>query len=187
MKTVAKALFTLLIVISTTNIISAQTVNAGACMLGGSLGFNSIKFEGSDNTRTTLNITPNFGYYIINDLAIGVRFNFYNESYDGDSESQFGIGPWARYYIAQSPVFAHAGIDFGTTGLELFSLLSDEDSSTLYFGLGYSWFVNPSVAIEPLLQYSIYKAGDEGFFNDYNRFGFNISVQAFLGRNVSTE
>lgn len=163
--------------------VSAQTVNSGAWMLGGTIGFNSIKTDGDDQSETYLNVSPSLGYFIINDLAIGARLSLTSYSYDGDSNSEFGIGPWARYYIVNSSLFAQAGMDFGTAGFDFFSLLTDEGSTTLNFGVGYSWFLNNAVAIEPMLQYSIYSGDEDGFFTDYNRFGFNISVQAFLGRN----
>lgn len=120
------------------------------------------------------------------DLAIGARFSLFTYSYGGSIKYQFGIGPWARYYIVNS-IFAQAGVDFGSAGLDLFSLLADDSSTTINMGVGYFWFLNNSVAIEPLIQYSIFSAGDESFTGDYNRFGFNIGVQAFIGRNVAGE
>jgi len=74
-------------------------------------------------------------------------------------------------------------MDFGTAGFDFFSLFTDEGSTTLNLGVGYSWFLNNAVAIEPMVQYNIYSAADDGVFSDYSRFGFNIGVQAFLGRN----
>jgi outer membrane protein len=182
MKLFTKSLVTLILLAGLFQMASAQTVNSGAWMLGGSVGFNSIKTDGDDNSETYLNISPNVGYYIMNNLAIGARINYLSYSYDGDSESQFGFGPWARYYFINS-LFAQAGVDFGSTGMDFFSILADEGSSTLNFGIGYSWFLNNSVAIEPQLQYSIYSGDEDGFLADYTKFGFNIGVQAFLGRN----
>jgi outer membrane protein len=183
MKRFIKMFMTLFILVSMTREISAQTVNSGAWMIGGSLGFNSIKSEGDDASETWFNISPSLGYFVINDLAAGVRLSLFSQSYDGETESQFGIGPWARYYIASSSLFAQAGIDFGSAGFDIFSLLAEDGSTTINLGIGYSWFINNSVAIEPILQYSIFSAGEDGFIDDYNRFGFNIAVQAFLGRN----
>ena len=181
MKLFTKTTFTFIVQISLTRIVSAQTVNSGAWMVGGTLGFNSIKTDGNDNSETWFNLSPNVGYYIINDLAIGARLSLVSYSYDGSSNSQFGFGPWARYYFVNS-LYAQAGIDFGSTGMDFFSLLADEGSTTLNFGIGYSWFLNNSVAIEPSLLYSIYSGVDDGVFADYTRFGFNIGVQAFIGR-----
>lgn len=182
MKLFTKVTLTLVVLVSVTKIVSAQTVNSGAWMVGGTLGFNSVKSDGDDNSETWFNISPDLAYFIIDDLAIGSRLNFQSYSYDGDTESQFGFGPFARYYFVNS-LYAQAGIDFGSTGDNFFSLLADEGSTTLNFAIGYSWFLNNSVAIEPSLQYSIYSADEDGFLGDYSRFGFNIGVQAFLGRN----
>lgn len=181
MKLFTKAAFTCLLLVSLTRISSAQTVNSGAWMVGGNVGFNSVKTDGADASETWFNLTPNLGYYILNDLAVGVRLNFQSYSFDGASESQFGIGPWARYYFVNS-LYAQAGIDFGSTGMDFFSLLADEGSTTLNFGIGYSWFLNNSVAIEPSIQYSIYSGDADSFLSDYTRFGFNIGIQAFIGR-----
>ena len=182
MKVFTRSIVTLLLFAGFAQMASAQAVNSGAWMLGGSVGFNSIKSDGDDNSETYLNVSPNVGYYIINNLAIGARINFVSYSYDGESESQFGFGPWARLYVVNS-LFAQASIDFGSTGMDFFSLLADEGSSTLNFGIGYSLFLNNSVAIEPQLQYSIYSGDEDGILSDYTKFGFNIGIQAFLGRN----
>lgn len=182
MKNFSKILVTLITLVTMVQLVSAQTVNSGAWMLGGNVGFNSIKSDGDDASETYFNISPNVGYFIMDNLAVGARLSLFSQSYDGETESEFGIGPWARFYIVNG-LFAQAGIDFGTAGFDVFSLLTDEGSSTLNLGVGYSWFLSPSVAIEPTLQYSIYSAADDALFGDYTRFGFNIGVQAFLGRN----
>lgn len=153
-------------------------------MLGGTLGFNSIKTEGNDSSEIWFNLSPNVGYYIIKDLAIGARFSLFTYSYGGSTNYQFGVGPWARYYFVNS-LFAQTGVDVGSAGFDFFSLPADGGSTTIHMGIGYSWFLNKAVAIEPLLEYSLYNADENASINeldDYNRFGFNISVQAFIGR-----
>ena len=183
MKLFTKTTLTLFAFLMVTQMVSAQKVNSGAWMIGGTIGFNSITTDGDDNAETYLNVSPSLGYFFMNDLAIGARMSLTTYSYDGDSNSEFGFGPWARYYIVGSPLFAQAGMDFGTAGFDFFSLFTDEGSTTLNLGVGYSWFLNNAVAIEPMVKYNIYSAADDGVFSDYSRFGFNIGVQAFLGRN----
>jgi outer membrane protein len=160
----------------------AQTVNSGAWQLGGSIGFNSIKADGDDASETYFNLSPNVGYYIMNNLGIGVRLSLLTQSYDGESESTFGFGPWARLYVI-SGLYAQAGIDFGPSAFEIFSSLQEEGGTNLHFGAGYSWFLNNSIAIEPQLEYNIYSGDEDGFIGDYNRLAFTIGIQAFLGRN----
>ena len=159
--------------------LSAQTVGEGAWMIGGSAGFNSIKYADDDNSTTLFNLSPNLGYFIIDDLAIGLRASLYSESYDGDSESQFGIGPWARFYVVNN-LFAQGGIDFGPSQFDLFSWFSGEGSTNIHLGVGYSWFLNNSVAIEPILLFNSFTGDEDLEEGDYTRFGLNISVQAFL-------
>ncbi len=181
MKLMSKVIV-LLCILSSTELVIAQTVNQGAWMIGGTAGFSSQKFDGVDESQTIINITPNLGYYIMDDLAIGARVNFLSVSFDGDTDSNFGFGPYARYYIT-NPIFLQAGIDFEAAALDLNSLLNDEGSSTLHFMVGYSWFLNNSIAIEPALYYDIYNGDEDINDADYSRFGLNIGVQAFLGRN----
>ncbi|HQW01849.1 MAG TPA: hypothetical protein PLV75_06940 [Saprospiraceae bacterium] len=181
MKLFTKSTLALIALVSLTGIVSAQTVNKNAWMLGGTMGFNSIKTEGNDTSEIWFNLSPNVGYYITNDLAIGARFSLFTYSYGGSVNYQVGVGPWARYYFINS-LFAQAGMDFGSAGFDFFSFNADGGSTTIHMGIGYSWFLNNSVAIEPSLQYSIYSADEDGLLADYTRFGFNIGVQAFIGR-----
>ena len=181
MKLFTKSTLALIALVSLTGIVSAQTVNKNAWMLGGTMGCNSIKTEGNDTSEIWFNLSPNVGYYITNDLAIGARFSLFTYSYGGSVNYQVGVGPWARYYFINS-LFAQAGMDFGSAGFDFFSFNADGGSTTIHMGIGYSWFLNNSVAIEPSLQYSIYSADEDGLLADYTRFGFNIGVQAFIGR-----
>ena len=181
MKLFTKSTLALIALVSLTGIVSAQTVNKNAWMLGGTMGFNSIKTEGNDTSEIWFNLSPNVGYYITNDLAIGARFSLFTYSYGGSVNYQVGVGPWARYYFINS-LFAQAGMDFGSAGFDFFSFNADGGSTTIHMGIGYSWFLNNSVAIEPSLQYSIYSADEDGLLADCTRFGFNIGVQAFIGR-----
>jgi hypothetical protein len=97
MKLFTKSTLALIALVSLTGIVSAQTVNKNAWMLGGTMGFNSIKTEGNDTSEIWFNLSPNVGYYITNDLAIGARFSLFTYSYGGSVNYQVGVGPWARY------------------------------------------------------------------------------------------
>ena len=181
MKLFTKSTLALIALVSLTGIVSAQTVNKNAWMLGGTMGFNSIKTEGNDTSEIWFNLSPNVGYYITNDLAIGARFSLFTYSYGGSVNYQVGVGPWARYYFINS-LFAQAGMDFGSAGFDFFSFNADGGSTTIHMGIGYSWFLNNSVSFFFFFQYSIYSADEDGLLADYTRFGFNIGVQAFIGR-----
>lgn len=152
-------------------LVSAQTVNQGAWMIGGSAGFTSINPKEGDESTSVLDISPNVGYYIADDLAIGLGISFTSVSIDGNSNSTTSLSPFVRYYVT-NPIFLQVGADLG---------LDDGAGTAIGASVGYSWFLNNSVAIEPALFFQSYN--EDGDFFDYTAFGLSIGVQAFIGRN----
>jgi len=150
--------------------ISAQTVGKGAWMVGGSAGFNIRSIEDVDDSETRIFLDPNLGYFIADDLAIGLHLAFTSTSFGGNSTSTFGLGPFVRYYVVD-PIFIQAHVDLDLT----------EDGSDPRFGaaVGYSWFLNDGLAIEPAL-----------YFNtgaSVTNFGLSIGVQGFANHNHGME
>lgn len=185
MKTFTKATLALVILVSLSQLLSAQTVGKGAWMLGGAAGFSSTKPKDAEDATTHIYLTPNIGYFIMNDLAIGVDVAFFSESTNGDSESNFGFGPFARYYIAK-PIFVQAGYDLDASPFDS-QLFQSGGGSTLHFAVGYSWFLNNGVAIEPSLFYNIYSEDEDSIFGDFTQFGLNIGIQAFCNHDHGME
>ena len=173
MKNLVKFTFTLIGFLCLSQTISAQAVNQGAWMVGGSGGFQSTNFKDSDLSVTTINLSPNLGYFIADDLAIGLALNLESVSIDGESSTNFGLGPFIRFYFADA-IFAQVGANLG---------LGDAEFTDIEIGLGYSWFVDNSVAIEPKLFYRIHNVDDENPIDfDASVFGLSIGIQAFVDR-----
>ncbi|MGB3077912.1 MAG: hypothetical protein WBB31_02450 [Saprospiraceae bacterium] len=186
MKLFTKSIIAIFALVCITQAISAQTVGSGAWMLGGSAGFSSTKVKGADASTTLINITPNVGYFFANNLAVGARVNFLSSSSNGNSNSNFGYGPFARLYVTD-PIFIQAGIDFEAATLDFNSIFAGDGSTTIHAAVGYSLFLNNSVAIEPSVYINIYNGGDDNFDSDYTRFGLNIGVQAFCNHDHGME
>ena len=151
--------------------LSAQAVGQGAWMVGGSAGFESESFKDIDGSQTTIRFAPNLGYFIADDLAIGLALTVESFSpLDDDFESvtNFALGPFVRFYFADA-IFAQAGVNLG---------LGDFEFTEFQVGVGYSWFLNNSVAIEPMLFYRSHGVDDPGI--DSSVIGLSIGVQAFL-------
>lgn len=151
----------------------AQTVSAGSWMIGGMAGFSSATADGADDALNTITISPNLGYFVIDNLGIGVNVGFVSQSLGDASLTQVGIGPYARYYVYQG-LFPQVGIMYNSIKFD------DEDADTstdINLGVGYSFFLNNSIAVEPMLSYTI-GGGD----SKVNTFGLMIGIQAFLGR-----
>ncbi len=147
---------------------SAQTVGKESWMIGGSLGFSSQKYKNDEASSSILNINPSAGYYFADDFAFLLGISFFNISYDGSSTSSFNLAPGLRYYVTE-PIFIQADASFG---------LDDDGGSVFGISVGYSWFLNNSIAIEPAVFFNT--ANNEGDNFDYTSFGLSIGIQAFL-------
>ena len=141
----------------------------GRMLVGGDVGFSSITAKGKSGSTTvtygkttTFSLSPKFGYFIIDNLAIGGELEAAVSNYkddDGEDESKFSqisIGPFARYYFDPG-VFVHAGFGFGSAKeKDTFGSGTDETKYGLTkfdVGVGYAVFLNDNVAIEPMLGY----------------------------------
>jgi hypothetical protein len=149
--------------------LTAQTVDQGTWMIGGSASFSSTKVKNVP-ASTILDLSPKFGLFIIDDLAVGLGISFKSTSADTSSNSTFGLGPFVRYYLTD-PIFVQAGVDLG---------LEDNSATSFNLSLGYSWFVDNTVAIEPALFFS--SVNYDGESSDATIFGLSIGIQAFPGR-----
>jgi hypothetical protein len=142
----------------------AQAAPKGAWMIGGEASFNSTSYDGE--STTSLTVAPGAGYFIINNLAVGASIGL------GTAEdvTTFGIGPFVRYYVWNN-LFATAGLQY--TSLKVKDV--DAVTSTRFGGgVGYSFFLNEGVAIEPAINVDF---GDE-----VTNFSIGIGIQAFLNR-----
>jgi len=170
MKLFTQLTLSVAVIFSLPHFVSAQTVNQGAWMAGGSAGFSSEKYKEEDESTTYITINPDVAYYIIDDLAVGLNVNFSSTAYDGNSTSTTFVGPYVRYYIT-NPIFISVGANFG---------LDDGAGTAFGAAVGYSWFLNNAVAIEPQVFFSSFN--NDGDLNDGSEFGLSIGIQAFLGR-----
>jgi len=170
MKMLTKTILAIIAFVCTTQVISAQTVGKGAWMVGGSAGFDIQSIKDVDDSQTTIFLDPTVGYFIADDLAIGLHLGFRSESVGGNSASTFGLGPFVRYYVTD-PIFIQAFVDLDLS----------ENGRDPNFGaeVGYSWFLNNGLAIEPALYFST--------GNDITHFGLNIGVQGFCNHEHGME
>lgn len=148
-------------------------------MIGGTAGFNNTNF-GNDVKVTDINLSPNLGYFIIDNLAVGagVGLNSSTSEKLGDVSS-FALTPFARYYFLGSGdvrLFGQGRFGFGSQKV---GDLDAQSFTTWGLGAGLNYFLNNNVALEALLGYDSRKVKDAA--NPANGFGLNIGVQAFIG------
>ena len=124
---------------------------------------------------------PNAGYFVIDKLACGLRFDYsflYPHQYH---ISTLGLLPFVRYYIlpAQSKVNFYADVSFGYSQIQV---------SYLRFG-SYQWaasagptvFINKSISLTVGVGFLAFE-GDSFNGGFSQRFGINTGFQIHLGK-----
>jgi len=166
-------------------LLSAQAgfsqISQGQWLVGGTAGFASEK-HGSEKA-TTINISPNAGYFFIDHLAGGLRVNFLNSKPDGVSAASIiTVAPFARYYFLptgqQVNIFADAQYGFGSG--KNYGDSKSYSVNQFVVSAGPAVFLSPSVALEFALYYDSKGGKFYGTERD-NTFGLNIGFQVHLG------
>lgn len=122
----------------------AQT-SKGTYLLGGGAGFNSTSASGGGST-TSWNLSPNAGYFVIDNLAIGTSLSVA----DFGGGTSFGFGPFVRYYftsLGKAKVFGNAGFTYNSFG-------GGGNSTSVGAAAGLAYFLNQSIALEAALGYT---------------------------------
>ncbi len=163
-----KLLFLLLLSVSI--LVHAQT-EKGTVMVGGSLGLKT------GDGASEFNLNPNIGFFVGNNFALGGFVNFATAKTGEISSTNFGIGPFARYYIGNTNTkpFIVTEFDYLTTTIKSGDQKFNANGYGFLFGLGFAAFVNSTVAIEGITGYNYNKFQDsDGSSGFAMRFGFQI-------------
>ena len=159
-------------------------INKGQWLVGGSASLDFTKFGDDDNSKvTSFSISPDAGYFFVNNFAGGARVSFNSVKQEGeDAASSFVFAPFARYYFLPAAqkvnIFADASYGFG-------SVKSDGESESMNqfaIAAGPAVFLSPNTALEFTLQYS--SAGGDAYGGEdrLNTIGFNVGFQVHLGK-----
>ncbi len=153
----------------------AQT-SKGTWLLGGGGSFSSSK--NGDFKWTQFSLSPDVGYFIMDNLGIGAAVSFSSYKEDGeDASSTVSFGPFVRYYFLplgpKAKLFANGSFGFGSQ-----KFTDSESFTTWSLAAGPAIFLNPSVALEFTVGYNSVKFKDAD--DPTNTFGVNIGFQIHL-------
>jgi len=136
-------------------------------------------YESDKVKNNSFEFTPRVGYFLANNLVVGIDFLTSNatEKEDGDryKSNTFAIGPFARVYIGNKDVkpFLHAGFGFGKNTEEYnssYAGYSDEkiksNLTTYDVGGGVSFFLTPKVALEVGISYGNASSKFTNYYNE---------------------
>jgi hypothetical protein len=136
-----------------------------------SVGFGTEKYDGEKvSTSTTFGLAPNVGYFVANNLMLGVNFSISTTSNkdEGDDESYGNtlttFQPMLRYYFNSAKVRPYGELRGGILNFK--GRQEDEGDSATVFGLkgGAAIFLNEKVSLDLFLDYTM------GFNNEEDEF-----------------
>jgi outer membrane protein len=157
----------------------------GHFIVDGSVYFstNNSKTENQGfNTEVNsfgLGISPKVSYFIIDRLAIGIEasFAYSDNEYTNNSGGEISsnstsilIGPSVRYYITKG-FFGQASLGFGFSNSKGEGYETKNDSFRYKLGLGYAFFLNEHISIEPILSYQHNKTNFRDSVSDSSNSG----------------
>lgn len=132
---------------------------------------------GSGNSQFSLN--PTVGVFLANNFVLGGTLAFNTQKLGNVKTTEFGIGPFARYYFGSTSTkpFVVTEFDFlssktkqTTTPIEI-----KNNGTRFLIGLGFAAFVNETVSVEGVSGYSFNKFKNVDGSGGFNlRLGFGI-------------
>ena len=152
------------------SISSSAQFNKGRILAGGSAGYNSTtsKSKFGSNSANTIakssefSLTPQVGYIIIDNLAIGagLDFSFISSKPEADIYDEMStrllFQPFVRYYI-EPGIFFQGALGLGSQkDKQSYQGTSQEQkyaATNWSLAVGYALFLNDRVALEPMIGY----------------------------------
>src|SRR5688572_17598333 len=172
--------------------------NQGRMLVGGSAEFRTMadksKSGGTTTTngnRTTLSVSPSFGYFVIDQLAVGAavdmsvsKWNAKTPNDVDNNTTSISFQPFVRYYLPMG-VFFQGKFGLGTAKTTYDENYDDNkyNTSSLALSAGYAIFLSDNVALEPELGYrtSKFKDTDSDTKNINSGIFLRIGFQIYLG------
>ncbi|MDY3338596.1 outer membrane beta-barrel protein [Riemerella anatipestifer] len=150
------------------------------------LGFNSVstkvKYDGKSYDAgkvSTFNISPSVGYFVMDNLALGLEFNFLSSKEGNSSSSTLSFLPNATYYFSTGSQFRPylgVGVGYGsnTTG--------DVSVGGLAWGVkgGGVYMLNKTAGINLGLGYSQFSTTNNNATTTAGAFGVNAGFSLFF-------
>ena len=164
----------------------------GNYILSGSsnLGFGSTKVENSYKS-TSFSFNPSFGYFVIDNLAIGLDFgtSFGNSTWDDgykSSNTYYSVMPTVIYYFPmEGKIRPMAQVGYGlfsgdtkTTTSSGTTSSSKNNGSKLKAAGGFAYFVRDNISFDFGLSYNITKYKDSP--SKTNRLGSNVGISVYF-------
>ena len=166
-----KSIILVLFIVCVSSASYSQT-NKGNWIVSGSstLQVTNNKFEGGDDGATTVILSPSIGYFVANNLSLGVAMTLMTS----EGTTAISVLPTASYYIetqSQLKPFIDLGIGYS-------SISDDEDTYgglAIGAGVGIMYELNKNVGLNIGLQY---------LRSDYSEIGVANTIGGMIGFSI---
>lgn len=154
----------------------------GDKFISGLIGYNSVSHS-DDSKEKNFNVSPRFGYFLNDFIAVGGRLGYAWEQREGASGKKFvrnstlTVGAFGRYYLlpgSNFSVFGELGLGFGST-----RNISRKWTNGINVGFspGLSYFIGQNFAFEAsfgVISYNTVNPGSKGGSTDSFDIGINL-------------
>jgi hypothetical protein len=178
---------------NTSSLLNAK-IKDGTIMIGGNLSgsyqkykYNNLKTnqqESGDLIRASFSAKS--GYFFLPDFVVGLNVAVDHTSINVDStfygpKTTFLLaGPYVRYYF-NNGIFGELNVNAGVNTVKGADKTDIKSGSV---GIGYAYFLNPNIAIEPMLSFNYLSSRIDNADRDQkdSQYGplLNIGIQAYL-------
>jgi hypothetical protein len=163
-----KKFFVAIAMLAMTLAVSAQSSDTpfekGKIYVGA--GFSGLNLNYNSNTKWNFDINARGGYFIEDNWMLLGEFMW---GIRQKSDNSFKLGAGARYYIVQNGLYLGAGARYAHQGSEYNDFVPN-------INVGYAYFLNHYVTIEPELYFDISTKS----FKDYTGFGLRVSLGVYF-------
>ena len=163
-----KKFFVAIAMLAMTLAVSAQSSDTpfekGKIYVGA--GFSGLNLYYNSNTKWNFDINARGGYFIEDNWMLLGEFMW---GIRQKSDNSFKLGAGARYYIVQNGLYLGAGARYAHQGSEYNDFVPN-------INVGYAYFLNHYVTIEPELYFDISTKS----FKDYTGFGLRVSLGVYF-------
>ena len=155
-------------------------IDKGVIVIEGSAYFESMGGDlRGDERATAMSISPGLGYFIMPHLMIGGFFSYYKYSHGDHSDSIFGVGPMAAYFLGNPDSKMYPFV----SGSFIYTSDDEEYTSTdIKFKGGAAFMIHKHVAITGGVFYMMesYKPDGADESTSGNTFGIEFGISTFI-------
>lgn len=138
-------------------------VEQGRKMVGGMLDLD-LAFD-DDDDAFVFSFTPRYGVFVVDRIALGGSLGInYNKIGEGNSVTDFSLGPFARLYIlggGDLQMFLDARASYLYSRQEIASRSDTEHGFQFLGGPGLSYFLTDDISLDITLAYNYRTFGED--------------------------